>query len=470
MSSCRGSVLESLVTRLGEANVLVGDADIAPYVQDWRGAYHGTAIAVASPSATEEVADIVRMCRSAGVPIVPQGGNTGMCGGAIPDASGSAVVIALRRMNRVLDVDARDDTITVEAGCVLARVQEAAASVDRLFPLSLAAEGSCQIGGNLATNAGGINVLRYGNARDLVLGLEVVLPDGTVWNGLRALRKDNRGYDLKQLFIGAEGTLGIITKAVLKLFPRPEERITALLGVSSPDAAVTILARLRERCAEALTAYELVQHSCLELVYRHVPGTRAPLAEPHPWYVLLDLAGSSGEVALRAELEELLGEQAERGHLANAVIAQTVGQSQDLWRLRESIPDAIRAEGPALRSDIAVSVNRIPAFVAQATDAISASAPGSRIVCFGHVGDGNLHFNVLPDARTGAAADWANRLYPVLYDVVDALQGSFSAEHGIGQAKRDELRRYKSDVELAMMRTLKQAFDPMNLMNPGKVL
>jgi FAD/FMN-containing dehydrogenase len=470
VSNCRASLREALVTRLGEANVLTGDNDIAPYVQDWRGAYRGEALAVASPITTEEVADIVRLCRSAGVPVVPQGGNTGLCGGAIPDASGAAVVIALRRMNRVIDVDSRNDTISVEAGCVLAHIQEVAASAGRLFPLSLAAEGSCQIGGNLATNAGGINVLRYGNARDLVLGLEVVLPDGTVWNGLRALRKDNRGYDLKHLFIGAEGTLGIITKAVLKLFARPEERITALLGVSEPDRAVTILARIRARHADALTAYELIGRSCLELVFRHVLGTRDPFAERHPWYVLLDLAGASDEGRLRAELESLLAEQAEQGNLADAVIAQTIAQGQDLWRLRESIPEAIRAEGPALRSDVAVPVSRIPAFVAQATGAIMATAPGSRIVCFGHVGDGNLHFNVLPDAGTVSSADWAKPLYPVLYAVVDALHGSFSAEHGIGQAKRDELRRYKGDVELAMMRTLKQAFDPMNLMNPGKIL
>jgi FAD/FMN-containing dehydrogenase len=392
-----------------------------------------------------------------------------MCGGATPDAGGTAVVIALRRMNRVLAVDARNDTITVEAGCVLARVQEAAASVDRLFPLSLAAEGSCQIGGNLATNAGGINVLRYGNARDLVLGIEAVLPDGTVWDGLRALRKDNRGYDLKHLFVGAEGTLGIITKAVLKLFARPGERITAFLALPEPDAAVDMLARIRERCVDALTAYELIGRACLDLVYRHVPGTRDPFAVAHPWYVLLDLAAPSGDVSMRTALEELLADAAERGHLLDAAIAHTLAQGQDLWRLRESIPEATRAAGPALRSDIAVAVSDIPAFVARASEAIAALTPDARIICFGHVGDGNLHFNVLP-TDSHAPLDWAKDLYPALYDVVNDFNGSFSAEHGIGQAKRSELQRYKSDVELAMMRTLKRAFDPMDLMNPGKIL
>jgi FAD/FMN-containing dehydrogenase len=470
VSSFNNPLLEALAGRIGAANVLVDAPDVAPYVSDWRGAFRGTAVAVACPATTDEVAGVVRLCGREGVPVVPQGGNTGMCGGAIPDAHGASVVIALRRMNRVLEVDARNDTMTVEAGCVLARVQEAAASVGRLFPLSLAAEGSCQIGGNLSTNAGGINVLRYGNARDLVLGLEVVLPDGTVWSALRALRKDNRGYDLKHLFIGAEGTLGIITKTVLKLFPRPEERVTAFLAVPEPEAAITILARIRERCADCLSAYELIGRACLELVYAHVPGTRDPFAQAHPWYVLLDVAGSHGDGALRSELEALLEGEAARAHLADAVIAQTVGQAHELWRLRESIPDATRAAGPALRSDIAVAVNLIPAFIVHATQAIGATVPGARIICFGHAGDGNLHFNVLPPPSTEVRADWTEPLYPVLYGVVDGMNGSFSAEHGIGQAKRAELRKYKSEVELAMMRTLKHAFDPMNLMNPGKIL
>jgi FAD/FMN-containing dehydrogenase len=470
VSSSSAAFVDALQRRVGAENVLVGGEDVAPYVSDWRGAFRGEALAVACPASTNEVADVVRLCHRERVPVVPQGGNTGMCGGAIPDAGRTSVVVALRRMNHVLAVDPRNDAITVEAGCLLAQVQEAAAAAGRLFPLSLAAEGSCQIGGNLSTNAGGVNVLRYGNARDLVLGLEAVLPDGSVWNGLRALRKDNRGYDLKQLFIGAEGTLGIITGAVLKLFPRRAERVSALVALREPEDAVTLLASIRERQGDALIAYELIGRACLDLVCAHVYGTRDPFGQTHPWYVLLDVAGCDDSGGLRESLESLLAESAEQGRVADAVIAQTVAQGQDLWRLRESIPDAIRAAGPALRSDIAVAVDRVPSFIAAATDAVLRSMPGVRIVCFGHVGDGNLHFNVLPITAPEARSDWSKPLYPLLYDVVDALGGSFSAEHGVGQAKRSELARYKSDVELAMMRTLKRAFDPLNLMNPGKIL
>ena len=468
--STSSSLPEALARCVGAENVLTGDNDVAPYVQDWRGAFRGRAQAVVAPASTEEVANVVRVCRDARVPVVPQGGNTGMCGGAIPDSTGSEVVVALRRMSRVLGIDAVNDTMTVEAGCVLQRAQEAAAAAGRLFPLSLAAEGSCQVGGNLSTNAGGVNVLRYGNARDLVLGLEVVLPDGTIWNGLRALRKDNRGYDLKHLFIGAEGTLGIITKAVLKLFPRPDARVSAWLGLPDPEASVAILQRLRAQCADVLVAYELIGSSCIDLVLRHVPGTRNPMPDRHPWYVLLDLAGAGDEAALRGALERILLEEADRGRLGDAVIAQTLAQVQGLWRLRESIPEATRAEGPALRSDVAVAVSEIPRFIDRANAAVHSAMPGVRVVCFGHVGDGNLHFNVLPPPESHPAQDWAKPLYTVLYDVVHELGGSFSAEHGVGQAKRDELRRYKSEIEIAMMRSLKQAFDPLMLMNPGKIL
>ena len=470
MLSSSDTLLDALRAIAGAANVLTAASDVAPFVEDWRKAYRGRALAVVRPGSTAEVADVVATCGRAGVPVVPQGGNTGMCGGAIPDDTGAAVVVALSRMNRILGVDAVNDTITVEAGCVLAQVQEAAAAAGRLFPLSLAAEGSCQIGGNLSTNAGGINVLRYGNTRDLVLGIEAVLPDGAIWNGLRALRKDNRGYDLKQLFIGAEGTLGIITRAVLRLFPRPVERVTALLALPDPGAAVRLLAALRERCGEAVSAYELIGAACLDLVYQHLPACRDPFAQRHAWYVLLDLGGTRRDAGLRGVLEETLAAALERGDVADAVIAETLGQSHDLWRLREGIPEATKAEGPALRSDIAVAVNDIPAFIDRATAAIHARAAGARIVCFGHAGDGNLHFNVLPAAGAPAAADWPHALPEVLYDVVASMDGSFSAEHGVGQAKRGELLRYKSDVELELMRTVKRALDPRNLMNPGKIL
>ena len=461
-------LLESLAAAVGAANVLTEPADVAPYLADWRGAYPGRARAVVRPGATLEVAAVVRACVVHGAPIVPQGGNTGMCGGAIPDRSGHAVVVALCRMNRILAVDPLNDTVSVEAGCVLQAVQEAARAVDRLFPLSLGAEGSCQIGGNLSTNAGGINVLRYGSARDLVLGLEVVLPDGSVWNGMRALRKDNRGYDLKQLFIGAEGTLGIVTGAVLKLFPRSRSEVCALLALPSPSAAVELLAAVRARTGDVLQAYELISRRCLELVFAHGPAERDPFDEAHPWYALVELGSGDDEATVRSRLEETLAAALETGRANDAVLASSLDQTAALWRLREGIPEATRAAGPAFRSDIAVAVDRIPAFIAGATAALLAFDPTLRVVCFGHVGDGNLHFNAL----AGRASDsgWMGAVGKTLYDVVQAFGGSFSAEHGIGQAKTRELGLYKSAVEIALMTRIKAALDPGRIMNPGKVL
>jgi len=438
-------------------------------VVDWRGAYRGRARAVVKPDSTAAVAEVVRACAQAGVPLVPQGGNTGMCGAAVPGPGGDAVVLALGRMNRILAVDPLNDTITVEAGCVLQKVQEAARDVDRLFPLSLGAEGSCQIGGNLSTNAGGINVLRYGNTRDLVLGIEAVLPDGSVWDGLRALRKDNRGYDLKHLFIGAEGTLGVITRAVLKLFPRPRSEISALLAVPDPDAAVRLLAALRAQVGSALQAYELISRRCFELVFAHTPAVRDPFAAPHPWYVLLELGAADDGADDRAHLEEALSNALQEGLANDAVLAETLEQAAALWRLREGIPEATRVAGPAFRSDIAVAVDRIPAFIEAAQAALQARDPTLDVVCFGHVGDGNLHFNALAGPNGGDDA-WAKSIGRVVYDVVDRFDGSFSAEHGVGQAKRAELQHYKSPLEISMMRSVKRAFDPAGLMNPGKVL
>ncbi len=461
--------LDALVRIVGERHVLTGEADLAPHVADWRGAYRGRTRAVVRPDNTEAVAAVVRACAASGVPLVPQGGNTGMCGGGVPDASGNAIVLALGRMDRIRAVDALNQTITVEAGCILQNVQQAANDADRLFPLSLGAEGSCQIGGNLATNAGGINVLRYGNARDLVLGLEVVLPDGRIWDGLRSLRKDNRGFDLKQLFIGAEGTLGIITAAVLKLFPRPRHEITALLAVPNAEAAISLFSAARAQIGDALQAFELIARPCLDLVFEHVRELRDPFSAPHRWYVLMELGTADDGVAARDRLEALLADAISTEQVSDAVVAQTLEQAASLWRLRESIPEATRAAGPAFRSDISVAVDRIPGFVAAASAALNASPGAPQVVCFGHVGDGNLHFNAL--APRGVVFDaWNKQIGGAVYDIVQRFEGSFSAEHGIGQAKREELLLYKSPVEIEMMRLVKRAFDPANLMNPGKVL
>ena len=468
---------EGLLARLGAivgARGLVTDAaEMAPYLTDWRGLYEGHAAAVVRPASTAEVAGIVRVCAESGAPVVPQGGNTGMCGAATPDARGSAVVVALGRMNKVVAVDALNNTMTVEAGCVLANIQQAAADAGRLFPLSLGAEGSCQIGGNLSTNAGGINVLRYGNTRDLVLGLEVVLPDGRIWDGLRGLRKDNTGYDLKHLFIGAEGTLGIITQAVLKLFPRPSSSVTAFAALASPEAAVELLALLRSRCGERITAFELISDECVSVVCKHIPGARNPLPAAQPWYVLAELGDMSTGSELRDELEQALAAGIERGLVADVALAESEAQARAFWRLRESIPEASKEEGLVYRHDIAVAVSQVPAFIAAGSRALAASFPGVRLVCFGHLGDGNLHFNAFLPGRLrsdpGARAEVAD-VNRVVHDIVQSFHGSISAEHGIGQAKRDELAHYKSEVELALMRAVKQAFDPRNLMNPGKVI
>jgi FAD/FMN-containing dehydrogenase len=375
-------------------------------------------------------------------------------------------------MNRIREVDALNNTITVEAGCILANIQQAALEADRLFPLSLGAEGSCQIGGNLATNAGGVNVLRYGNARDLALGLEVVLPDGRVLEGLRGLRKDNTGYDLRDIFVGSEGTLGIITAAVLKLFPRPRTVVTALAAVPDPAAAVSLLGLLRGECGECISAFELISRLCLDIVLKHIPGTRDPLPVPHRWYVLVELSDASEEGALRGIFERAMARAVERELVLDAVVAGSESQRQSLWRIRESIPEASRDEGILYRHDISVSVSRIPDFITSAAAALETGFPGARVICFGHLGDGNLHYNAFVPGRSRdnpvhRAATDVNR---VVHDVVHRFEGSFSAEHGIGQSKRGELAHYKSAVEIELMRALKRAFDPHGIMNPGKVL
>ncbi len=467
------SVIEKIRQIVGLQGVLTAAADLEPYIVDWRGVYRGVAAAVVRPANTAEVAAVMKICADTGTPLVPQGGNTGMCGASVPNAGGGEIVLTLARMNKIIEVDPLNNTLTAEAGCVLANIQQAAADAGRLFPLSLGAEGSCQIGGNLSTNAGGVNVLRYGNTRDLVLGLEVVLPDGRIWNGLRGLRKDNTGYDLKHLFIGAEGTLGIITATTLKLFPRPAANATAWMAVRDPEAALQLLTLMRRHCNDRITAFELISRHSLELVWRHVPGTRDPMAAPSPWYVLTELADAGEEQVLRADLERALEAALSEELVVDAVIAENRTQAQALWHMRESIPEGARQEPVMVyRHDIAVAVGRIPEFIREAQTALEARFPDVRLICFGHLGDGNLHYNAyLPDRlRTDAAARDAHDVTETVYDIVRQYGGSFSAEHGIGLSKVAELARYKSPVELDLMRTVKRALDPQGLMNPGKVL
>jgi FAD/FMN-containing dehydrogenase len=466
-------VIEKIRAVVGTQGILTAAADLEPYIVDWRGVYRGAAAAVVRPANTAEVAAVMKICADTGTPLVPQGGNTGMCGASVPNAGGGEIVLALSRMNTIIDVDPLNNTLTAQAGCVLANIQQAASDAGRLFPLSLGAEGSCQIGGNLSTNAGGVNVLRYGNTRDLVLGLEVVLPDGRIWNGLRGLRKDNTGYDLKHLFIGAEGTLGIITAATLKLFPRPAANATAWTAVRDPEAALKLLALMRRHCNDRITAFELISRHSLELVWRHIPGTRDPLAEPSPWYVLTELADAGDEQALRNDLERALEDALTEELVVDAVIAENRTQAQALWHMRESIPEGARQEPVMVyRHDIAVAVGRIPEFIREAQAALEKRFPDVRLICFGHLGDGNLHYNAyIPSRlRTDAAARDAHDVTATVYDIVQQYGGSFSAEHGIGLSKVAELAHYKSAVELDLMRTVKRALDPQGLLNPGKVL
>jgi FAD/FMN-containing dehydrogenase len=460
--------LQALVGERG----MVPPAESAPYLVDWRDQYHGRAAAVVRPAGTAEVAAVVKLLAESRIPIVPQGGNTSLCGASIPDESGRAVVVNLSRMNRVRAVDALNNTLTAEAGCVLAALQQEADRHGRLFPLSLGAEGSCEIGGNLSTNAGGTGVLRYGNTRELTLGLEVVMPDGRVWDGLRGLRKDNTGYDLKHLFIGAEGTLGIITAAVMKLFPKPRAQATALVALEDPAAAVALLARLRDAVGERITGFELLARICLDLVLQHIPGSRDPLAARHPWYVLVELSDSAEPRALEALLEEALGAAAEDGAIRDAVMATSGQQRQELWSLRENVSEAQKLDGPSIKHDVSVPVSRVPELIERAGAELARQFPDIRIVAFGHVGDGNIHYNCSAAARQQAKDFFAlgPRVNKVVYDVVDALDGSISAEHGLGQLKRDEIRHYKDPFELEMMRAVKSALDPHGIMNPGKVL
>ncbi|CAB3651049.1 FAD-binding oxidoreductase [Achromobacter pestifer] len=468
------TLLSDLQSLLGFSHVLTGE-DAESYVLDWRRRYRGVALAVIRPGSTQEVAAAVKLCLHHGVPLVPQGGNTGLCGGATPDDSGRAVVLSTSRLTAVRNLDTANDTITVEAGCILQAVQEAAAAADRLFPLSLAAEGSCTIGGNLATNAGGTQVLRYGNTRDLTLGLEVVTAEGEIWNGLRGLRKDNTGYDLRDLYIGSEGTLGIITAATLKLFPRPVASCTALLTLDTIDHAVDLLARARSGFGSALTGFELMSGACLQAVVRLFPQQRLPFeggAAESPWFALLELSDSESEAHARDRFEAVLGDAIDAGLIDDAAIAANVAQSKALWHLRESIPLAEAELGKSVKHDVSIPISSIAGFVHKTNALLQARFPGVRHVIFGHLGDGNLHYNVAnaPGQTESELLALQSEIYGVVHDSVHAHSGSISAEHGVGQLKRDELPRYKSPVELALMLRIKRALDPQGLMNPGKVL
>jgi len=466
------ALIEGLKAIVGERNVITDDHGREPFENDWRGQFHGRALAVVKPGNTDEVSRVVQLLAREQIAIVPQGGNTSLCGGSVPDNSGRQVIVNLSRMNRVRGVDPSNNTMTVEAGCVLANIQQAADQHDRLFPLSLGAEGSCEIGGNLSTNAGGTGVLRYGNTRELVLGLEVVLPDGRVWDGLRSLRKDNTGYDLKHLFVGAEGTLGIITAAVLKLFPKPRSQATALVALDSPATALKLLAKLREQVGERVTGFELISRICLDLVFKHIPNTRDPLSAASPWYVLVELSDSTEGRTLDTLLEDALGAAAEGELISDAVIAASDTQRKELWALRENVSEAQKLDGVSIKHDVSVPVSRVPEFIERASAALVAAFPDIRIVAFGHMGDGNVHYNC-----GKSQADDASRFYGespdvnhIVYKVVADLNGSISAEHGLGVLKVEEIKQYKSELELGLMRAIKRTLDPDGIMNPGKVL
>ena len=464
-------LLDHLRSAVGADHVLTDDADVAAYVVDWTGVHAGRALAVVRPSSTDEVAAVVSACHGAGVAIVPQGGNTGLVGGGVPDGSGDQVVVSLGRMRTVRDVDPVAGTITVDAGVVLADVQAAASEAGRLFPMSLGSEGSCTIGGNLATNAGGTAVLRYGMTRELVLGLEVVLPDGRVWDGLRALRKDNTGYDLTQLFVGSEGTLGVITGAVLRLFPATPRHATAWVAVPSVDAAVSLLGTAQQHAGAHLATFEIANRQALDLVLAHLPGASDPLAEPSEWYVLVELAGASSDGGLDDALEAILGSAVDEGLATDAAIAGSPAQRSALWALREGISEAQKVEGATLKHDVTLPIADLAAWATSIGATLDRILPGVRPVTYGHVGDGNLHYNLSApvahdDDLRAAAAD----LTTAIYDSVAAGHGSISAEHGLGRTKAVAGASYKSGVEVDLMRALKAALDPAGLMNPGVLL
>ncbi len=459
---------------LGEAHVLT--SDLGAFAVDWRAKFTGKPLAVLRPADTAQVAVVVKLCADSGIAIVPQGGNTGMCGGATPDASGQQVVLSLARMNRVRNVDPLNNTMTVEAGCVLQTLQELAADNDRLFPLSLGAQGTCQIGGNIATNAGGVQVLRYGNTRDLVLGLEVVMADGQVLNLLRALRKDNTGYDLKHLFIGSEGTLGVITAAVLKLFPAPHASCVAFAAFQTPQQALALLGLMRGALGDRFTAFELMSHASVAMVRRYFSATPSLFADAAPWYVLIQAtdpgSGSGAQYALNDSFQDALEQALSSGVIDDVLIASSVSQAETLWAVRENISEAQQHDGQNIKHDIAVPVSRVADFIAEVEPLLHVAYPGVRPIIYGHLGDGNLHFNVSRPLAL-STPEWqleSERVNSLVLDVVARYQGSFSAEHGLGQLKNHEMALYKAPLEIELMRRVKHALDPQGVMNPGKLL
>ena len=463
---------QTLVDIVGPDGILTDAAAIAPYLTDHRKLYQGRALAVIVPRSVEQISRLLRFCNENRIGVVPHGGNTGYCGGATPDESGNQVVVSMRRMNRIRGVDALNYSLVAEAGCILADVQRAADEAERFFPLSLGSEGTCQIGGNLSTNAGGLSVLRYGMMRELVLGLEVVLADGRVLSSLSALRKDNTGYDIKSLFLGAEGTLGIITAASVKLFPKMRSSATALVAVPKVRAAVDLLARLREASGDRISSFELIPRIGVELTTQHIPGVIDPLQQPYSWYVLCELTSARAADPLDTIMEEALGAALEDGLVLDAALARNERERAALWKLRETIPEAQRIDGESLKHDISVTITALPDFVERASRWVEDNVPDGRLVIYGHVGDGNLHFNLnqAPGSDRNIFLAREPAIKRAIHDLVSEFGGSFSAEHGIGRLKVGELEHYASPVEIDLMRAVKKALDPNGVLNPGKVL
>ncbi len=466
------AVLARLVAIVGAAHVLTGDTEKAPYLSEWRGYYRGVTPAVVRPHSAEEISAILKLANETGTPIVPQSGNTGLVGGQIPDESGREIVLSLERLDKIRGLDPVGATVVAEAGVVLERLQEAAEQVGMLFPLSLGSQGSCRIGGNVSTNAGGTQVLAYGNMRSLVLGLEVVLPTGEIWDGMRGLIKDNSGYDLKQLFIGAEGTLGVVTAAVLKLFPHPSGQTVAFAAVAGPREALALLKHARKRAGAGLTAFELIPRIAIEMLVKHLPGARDPLATPHPWYALIEVSSGRSESDAHELMLRSLGDALAEGSVADAAIASSLAQAREFWRMRHSLSEIQKHEGSSIKHDVSVPVERVPDLIERGVEAVGKAVPGVRPVPFGHLGDGNIHFNFSQPLGADAKAFLARagEVHRIVDEIVTEMGGSIAAEHGIGRYKRELLKGVKSEIELRMMRTLKRAFDPNDILNPGRVV